>query len=116
MEDVRKGKRNGRSHIGICVSVCNCCFCVLVSKHVQSPSELLSAEQWQEGLGRPNTTYSRLMRFYLKGFLKKGWTRPNMRKCRRVELREGRTIKVTRNEREERCQKECYAERIYERR
>ncbi len=49
-----------------------CCVSLLVCKHVQSPSELLSAEQGQEGLGRRNTTYGGLMRFYLEGFSKKG--------------------------------------------
>lgn len=49
-----------------------CCVSLLVCKHVQSPSELLSAEQGQEGSGRRNTTYGGLMRFYLEGFSKKG--------------------------------------------
>ena len=53
-------------------SVCFCCVSLLVCKHVQSPSELLSAEQGQEGSGRRNTTYGGLMRFYLEGFSKKG--------------------------------------------
>lgn len=49
-----------------------CCVSLLVCKHVQSPSELLSAAQGQEGSGKRNTTYGGLMRFYLEGFSKKG--------------------------------------------
>lgn len=102
MEDVRKGKRNGRSHIGMCVSVCNCCFCVLVSKHVQSPSELLSAEQWQEGLGRPNTTCSRLQQtneVLFERFLKERLDKAKYEEMREGGVREDRRIKVTRKER-----------------
>lgn len=71
-----RGKRNGRRQRKRAREiVCNCreepnefLLCcvvsVLVCKHVQSPSELLSAEQGQEGSGRRNTTYGGLMRFY----------------------------------------------------
>ncbi|KAI4801699.1 hypothetical protein KUCAC02_019577 [Chaenocephalus aceratus] len=62
-------------------------FLLLVCEHVQSPSELLSAEQGQGGSGRRNTTYGGLMRFYLEGFSQKGYMRANMRGCGEAELR-----------------------------
>ena len=76
----------GGGGVGVCVKrdvrACDCreeaepsfpaAFSLLVRKHVQSPSELLSAEQGHEGSGRRNTTYGGLMRFYLEGLSKKG--------------------------------------------
>lgn len=38
---------------------------LLVCKYVQSPTELLSAEQGQEDLGNQNTTYGGPIRFSL---------------------------------------------------
>ena len=87
---MREREREREVGWGVCVCVCvkrdvRACDCreeaepsfpaafsLLVCKHVQSPSELLSAEQGHEGSGRRNTTYGGLMRFYLEGLSKKG--------------------------------------------